>query len=62
MELKYRKSLKLIPGVRLNITHKGISSVSIGRRNAGINISRRGVKLKFKGLHTAISPNKRKKT
>lgn len=61
MELKYRKSLKLIPGVRLNFTHKGISSLSIGKRKAGINISRRGVKVNFKGLHTTI-PHKRKKT
>ncbi len=28
---RFRKSIKLFPGVRVNVGHKGISSVNVGR-------------------------------
>lgn len=43
MGLRYRKSIKLIPGVKLNISKSGISA-SVGKPGNTANISRRGVK------------------
>lgn len=42
MGFRFRKSIKLAPGVRLNITKKGISSVSIGKRGATVNVGKKG--------------------
>ncbi|WP_438012636.1 DUF4236 domain-containing protein [Psychrobacter raelei] len=42
MGFRFRKSIKIAPGVRLNIGKKGISSVSVGGRGARINIGKRG--------------------
>jgi hypothetical protein len=44
MGLRFRKSIKLFPGVTLNLSKNGISSISIGRRGATVNINRQGVK------------------
>jgi hypothetical protein len=43
MGLRFRKSIRLAPGVRVNLGLKG-SSVSVGPRGASTNISRRGVR------------------
>jgi hypothetical protein len=37
MSLRFRKTIKLLPGVRLNLSRSGIST-SIGRRGATLNI------------------------
>ena len=62
MGLRYRKTVKLLPGIRLNLTQNGIASVSIGSRKLGINISRQGIRANFdlpgKGLSYS---SKRKK-
>ncbi|PKK36534.1 hypothetical protein BWI96_11815 [Siphonobacter sp. SORGH_AS_0500] len=42
MAWRFRKSVKIIPGVRLNFSSKGVST-SIGIRGAGVNFSGRGV-------------------
>lgn len=42
MAWRFRKSVKLIPGVRLNFSSRGMST-TIGGRGAGINFSGRGV-------------------
>ena len=39
MGFKLRKSIKLLPGVKLNLSKEGISSVSIGKRGATVNIN-----------------------
>ncbi|TGU85324.1 DUF4236 domain-containing protein [Acinetobacter pittii] len=44
MGLNFRKSLKIAPGVRLNITKKGVSSVSLGAKGARINVGKKGTK------------------
>lgn len=36
--MRFRKSIKIFPGVKLNLTRHGISSVSIGRRGATLNV------------------------
>jgi hypothetical protein len=43
MGWRYRKSLRFSPGVRLNISKRGISSVSFGRPGSTVNMGRRGV-------------------
>ena len=44
MGFRFRKSIKIIPGVKLNVTKNGISSVSVGKRGASVNIGKKGVK------------------
>jgi hypothetical protein len=36
--MRFRKSIKILPGLKLNITQNGISSVSIGKRGATLNV------------------------
>ena len=44
MGFLFRKSLSLGRGVRVNISKRGFSSVSVGQRDATVNVSRRGVR------------------
>jgi hypothetical protein len=41
--LRFRRSFKIVPGVRLTIGKRGVSSVSVGPRHAHVNASRRGL-------------------
>lgn len=43
MGLRFRKSIKIMPGVRLNATLGGISA-TVGRRGASVNVGKRGVR------------------
>ena len=42
MGFNFRKSFKILPGVRVNIGKKGISSVSIGPKGTSLSIGRKG--------------------
>ncbi|MDF7676643.1 DUF4236 domain-containing protein [Neisseriaceae bacterium ESL0693] len=42
MGWRFRKSIKVLPGVRINIGKQGITSATIGRRGASINIGKKG--------------------
>jgi hypothetical protein len=42
MGFRFRRSLRIAPGARLNITKDGISSVSLGERGATLNLGRKG--------------------
>lgn len=44
MGFRFRKSIKILPGVKINLSKKGISSVSIGRPGATVNIKSDGTK------------------
>jgi hypothetical protein len=44
MGWRFRRSLRILPGVRVNISKRGLSSVSVGRRGLTLNMGRRGVK------------------
>ena len=44
MAFNFRKSLKIAPGVKLNVTKKGISSLSVGKNGARVNIGKKGTK------------------
>ena len=41
---KFRKSKKILPGVKLNIGKKGPSSLSLGGRGSTVNVSNKGTK------------------
>lgn len=43
MGFRFRKSVKLMPGVRLNIGKTGISA-SVGGKGATVNVGKRGVR------------------
>ncbi|MCU4378848.1 DUF4236 domain-containing protein [Acinetobacter haemolyticus] len=44
MGFNFRKSLKIAPGVKLNIGKKGISSVSVGKNGARVSAGKKGVR------------------
>jgi hypothetical protein len=44
MGWRFRRSLRILPGVRLNISKRGLSSVSVGRRGLTLNVGRKGTK------------------
>lgn len=49
MSFRFRKSIKIAPGIRVNLSKSGVST-SIGPKGSTVNISKRGVK------HTAGIP------
>lgn len=55
MAWHFRKSFKLLPGIRLNLSKKGISSLSVGPRGAKLNISDKGTRLTTSIPGTGIS-------
>jgi len=44
MGWRFRRSFRIIPGLRLNISKRGLSSLSIGGPGATLNVGRRGVR------------------
>lgn len=44
MGFNFRKSIKIIPGVKLNITQKGVSSLSVGKNGARVSVGKKGVR------------------
>lgn len=45
MGWRFRKSIKIAPGIKINIGKKGISSLSVGPRGAHINVGKNGTNL-----------------
>jgi len=43
MPVRFQKRKKIAPGVRLNIGKKGVNSVTLGKRGAGVTVGKRGV-------------------
>lgn len=50
MGFRFRRSIKIFPGVRINLSKKGVSSISIGRRGAAVNIRANGETRAPRGL------------
>lgn len=44
MGLRFRKIVRLAPGVRLNVSKRGLSSLSIGGKGLTYNIGRKGTR------------------
>ena len=42
MSLRFKKSIKILPGIKLNISKNGLNSVTIGKPGASVNISKKG--------------------
>lgn len=68
MGFRFRKSIKIIPGVRVNISKTGVST-SIGGKGATVNVSKRGARGTVGLPGTGVSysqrltgPNSRSKT
>jgi|WetSurSiteA1Bulk_404760.scaffolds.fasta_scaffold00013_45 uncharacterized membrane protein len=57
MGFRFRKSIKIAPGVRVNIGKKG-SSVSIGGKGATVNVSKKGTRTTVGIPGTGISYSK----
>jgi hypothetical protein len=54
MGFRFRKSLKLLPGLKLNISKTG-PSLSTGPRGASVNLGRRGIRATLSLLGTGLS-------
>lgn len=54
MGLRYRRSIKILPGIRLNFSKSG-TSVTVGRRGACVNFSSRGTRTTIGIPGTGIS-------
>ena len=42
MGLRFRKSIKILPGVRLNLGKSGLTSLTVGPRGASVSVGKRG--------------------
>lgn len=45
MGFRFRKSFKIFPGVRINVSKKGISSVSLGGKGMTVNRNKKGTRI-----------------
>jgi Protein of unknown function (DUF4236) len=55
MGFRFRKSIKILPGIRFNVGRKGINSVSVGGRGATTNIGKHGTHTTYSIPGTGIS-------
>jgi Protein of unknown function (DUF4236) len=55
MGFRFRKSIKIVPGIRLNVGKRGINSLSVGGRGVTTNIGRRGTHTTYSIPGTGIS-------
>ncbi len=63
MGFRYRKQIKIVPGVKLNVTKNGFSSISVGKRGSSININKQGTKATVGIPNSGMSySTKRRKT
>jgi hypothetical protein len=56
MGFRFRKKIKIAPGIDLNLSKKGLSSLSLGRKGATVNVDKKGkisqtIGLPGTGLH-----------
>lgn len=54
MGFRFRKSVKILPGVRVNISKSGLST-SVGTKGAMVNVSKRGTRTTVGAPGTGIS-------
>jgi hypothetical protein len=47
MGFRFRRRIKILPGIIINLSKKGLSSLSLGGRGATMNISKKGTKNTF---------------
>jgi hypothetical protein len=54
MKFRFRKSKKILPGVKLHVTHTGIST-TLGPKHLNVGVGKRGTNLNTSIPHTGIS-------
>lgn len=54
MKFRFRKSKKILPGVKINVTNKGISA-NVGPKGANLGVGKRGVRANVSAPGTGIS-------
>lgn len=55
MAWRYRRSVKLLPGIRMNMGRKGVTSFSFGGRGMTVNVNKRGTKTTYSLPGTGLS-------
>lgn len=55
MGFNFRKSFKIAPGIRVNVSKKGISSVSIGGKGASVSLGKKGARSTISAPGTGLS-------
>ena len=55
MGWRFRKSIRILPGVRINIGKKGVNSISLGKRGATLNVSDHGTRVTLGMPGTGLS-------
>lgn len=68
MVFKFRRSMKIAPGIRINVTHRG-AGVRVGPKGAGYSVNTSGKQtlsggIPGSGIHVSetISPGRRKRS
>ncbi|WP_336916595.1 DUF4236 domain-containing protein [Acinetobacter modestus] len=61
MGFNFRKSFKIAPGIKINVTKKGISSLSLGKNGARVNVGKKGTKTTVSLPGSGISYSKFKR-
>jgi hypothetical protein len=59
MTFRYRRSLRLAPGLRVNLSKRG-ASLSVGRRGLTTNVNRDGVRTTVSAPGTGLSYSTRR--
>jgi hypothetical protein len=59
MPFRFQKRIKLAKGVSLNVGKKGVSSIRVGKRGAGVSTGRRGTRVTAGLPGTGMSANKK---
>lgn len=57
MKFRFRKRIKIAPGIRLNISKSGVST-SVGRRGASVNLGKQGTRVSVGVPGSGISSSK----
>lgn len=55
MGWRFRRSLRIAPGIRLNLGSRGMTSLSLGGRGVTVNLSKRGTKTTYGLPGTGLS-------
>lgn len=58
MGFRFRKSIKLFPGFKINLSHKGITSATVGKPGASVNIGKKGTRTSIGIPGTGLSYSK----
>ena len=59
MPFRFQKRIRLAKGISLNVGKKGLSSIRVGKRGAGVSTGRRGTRVTAGVPGTGMSANKK---